>query len=242
MALRPRRQAGDHGGARAAAKSRRPRRPGARGPGQPAVSAGSAVADACEGCSSTLEAAAAHAATASVAGGARELGGWCAQGCRRAPRPAGAGERAAHERSCERPARHRLLAAPLPSSLPGATKLCGARATAPERSGRGGGPRAANARRSKGSRPASMQSKGGRRRGLELGNGGATGEALARRASGREGRGGGEPSGSRWAPQEAKAVRHRSAWESMARVGLPLPCTCRSRRPGALRSLPLHGA
>jgi len=44
-----------------------------------------------------------------------------------------------------------------------------------------------------------MQSKGGRRRSLELGNGGATREALARRASGREGRRGGEPSGSRWA-------------------------------------------
>jgi len=53
-----------------------------------------------------------RAARVSSAGGARR----------------GAGERAAHERCCERPARHRLLAAPLPSSLPGATKLCGAEA------------------------------------------------------------------------------------------------------------------
>ncbi|KAG2618967.1 hypothetical protein PVAP13_3NG140717 [Panicum virgatum] len=109
------------------------------------------------------------------------------------------------ERCCERPARHRLLVAPLPSSLPEAAELCGAearlslraarrdrpgsphaggrrgaRAAAPERSGRVGGPRAANARRSKGSRPASMQSKGGRRCGLERGNGCAA-EALAGR-------------------------------------------------------------
>ena len=94
-----------HGSARAAAKSRMPRRPaargrpwrpGARGPGRPVVSAGSAVAGACEGCSSTLEAAVAHAATTGAAGGAASSAGGArkqAQGCRRARRPTGAGER-----------------------------------------------------------------------------------------------------------------------------------------------------